>query len=145
MKTRPLRLLAAALAIVPNDSAIAACSLTKLAGDYVVSTVDETNDRTQVCYGAGLLKFAASGTSATLVGRSSCSDEDPSTRTADFSIPASVTAFDKTNCAATIRYQDNNDGRYTQYRIYFDKTGTKFQGVAFEYTVGVGQIRGERQ
>ncbi|NCU95961.1 MAG: hypothetical protein EBV48_08850, partial [Betaproteobacteria bacterium] len=64
MKTRPLRLLAAALAIALNDSAIAACSLTKLAGDYVVSTVDETNDRTQVCYGAGLLKSAASGTTA---------------------------------------------------------------------------------
>lgn len=66
-------------------------------------------------------------------------------RTSDFSIPATVGALDRTSCAVTIQYQDNDDGRYTRYRIYFDKTGTKFQGVSFEFSVGVGQIRGERQ
>ncbi len=66
-------------------------------------------------------------------------------RTSDFSIPATVGALDRTSCAVTIQYQDNDDGRFTRVRIYFDKTGSKFHGAFFENTARVGQIRGERQ
>lgn len=129
--------------LLAEQSAAAAvpCNFNSPGGSYVVTDVYEYLDRQTVCYGGAQLVFDRAGRTATLVGRTRCTDDSPGSHTTDYELSAAVT-FEKAKCAATMIFQEGEES--IEMRLFFDRLGGRFKG-SFVDSRGVGQILGERR